>query len=168
MKTFLRRALLVFTLCPALSVIAATIDIQQSGLTFDPAEITIERGTTVQWIWNSGSHTVTSGTGAADPDVGSLFDEPLNNGSPSVSYTFDTTGDFPYFCRPHEGSGMTGLIHVVEPPSFTRIGVSEGAAPSAAYCSETGHYGRIIADPLQGLYVCGQNGWAHISGTLLP
>ena len=160
-------ALLVFCLLSA-QLFAATVQINQSGLTFDPDTITIQAGDTVEWNWSGGSHTVTSGTGAADPDVGLLFDEPLNSSNPTVSYTFDTAGDYPYFCRPHELCGMTGIIHVLEPPAYIRIGVAEGGEPSAQDCADPAHYGRMIAHPVAGLYLCGQVGWQLIEEITPP
>lgn len=109
MRLFAIVPLLVFS---ALAADAATITVTQTGLTFDPAEITIDVGDTVTWVHTTGSHTVTSGTGAAAPDAGDLFDMALTSGS--VSHTFTAAGDVPYFCRPHEAFGMTGLVHVVE------------------------------------------------------
>ncbi len=92
---------------------AVTHTINQSGLSFSPSPITIELGDTVEWVWGSGNHTVTSGTGAADPNVGSLFDSSFNSGNPLVTYTFsDTVGLYSYFCRPHEGANMKGTINV--------------------------------------------------------
>ncbi len=91
---------------------AATFVIDQTGTAWVPADITIVVGDTVEWHWSSLTHTVTSGTGAADPNAGSLFDAPLDAGNPLFSYTFTVVGDVPFFCRPHEGVGMTGVIHV--------------------------------------------------------
>jgi plastocyanin len=93
---------------------AETFIINQVNTAYSPDELTIHVGDTVEWHWSSLSHTVTSGTGAADPEAGELFDEPLNAAAPLVSYTFTTVGDVPYFCRPHEGMGMGGIIHVLE------------------------------------------------------
>jgi plastocyanin len=92
---------------------AATHQINQTGLTWVPNDLTIDVGDTVEWIFSAGSHTVTEGTDDATPPIGSkLFDEPLNAGSPLVSYTFDTEGDVDFYCRPHLMFGMTGVIHV--------------------------------------------------------
>lgn len=55
---------------------------------------------------------VTSGTGGTDPEAGSLFDATLSGGS--FSHTFTSAGDVPYFCHPHEGLGMTGIVRVDE------------------------------------------------------
>jgi hypothetical protein len=71
----------------------------------------------VRWVWSAGSHTVTSGTGGADPNAGSLFDAPLTSASTTFQYVFNTAGTYPYFCRPHESFGMTGTITVDVPSS---------------------------------------------------
>lgn len=86
--------------------------VQQVNLTFSPSEITVVEGDTVRWVHGGQSHTVTSGTGAADPEVGDLFDAPLNAANPIFEYVFTTAGDVPYFCRPHELMGMDGMVHV--------------------------------------------------------
>ena len=98
-------------LAPALAG-AVTHTVNQSGLNFDPADITIEIGDTVEWIWSGGSHTVTSGTDLSDPEVGMLFDTPLTSGNPSVTFTFTEVGVQDYFCRPHLNFGMVGSVTV--------------------------------------------------------
>lgn len=92
---------------------AETHTITQTGVSFDPPEISITVGDTVEWVWTSLSHTITNGTSPSDPNVGTLFDDPLNSSSPTFSFTFDSAGDVPYFCRPHFAAGMTGIIHVI-------------------------------------------------------
>lgn len=101
-----------FLLIPNLAP-AVTHTVNQVGITFDPAEITIEVGDTVEWVWSALSHTVTSGTDLSDPNVGLLFDDPLTSAAPIVSYTFLEAGDQDYFCRPHLLVGMTGVVHVI-------------------------------------------------------
>jgi len=91
---------------------AADHIITQTGFTFVSDDLTISVGDEVEWDWTGGSHTVTSGTGLADPDIGLFFDVPLDSANDSFSYQFDTVGDFPYFCRPHVDLGMTGIIRV--------------------------------------------------------
>ena len=91
---------------------ATTHVITQQSLSFSPSNITIQAGDTVEWHWTSGSHTVTSGTGTSDPSVGSLFDESLNSGNSVVSFTFNSPGTVPFFCRPHEFANMKGQIEV--------------------------------------------------------
>ena len=87
---------------------------------FQPAAITIARGTTVQWV-NTGvmPHTVTDDpskaakpSDAALPSGAPAWDSGQLNGGQSFSHTFDTPGDYTYFCIPHESLGMVGHITV--------------------------------------------------------
>jgi plastocyanin len=70
---------------------------------FDPAEITVESGTTVMWV-NEGSHphTVTS-------DDGQFDSEALNPGD-SFMVTFSGQGTLTYHCEIHPS--MTGSVTV--------------------------------------------------------
>ncbi len=107
MKTLVTAA---FVITLAGSAWAANFTVVQVDLTFTPDDLTINVGDTVEWVHQSGFHTVTNGTGAADPQAGAMFD--ANLGSGTFSFTFNSSGDVPYFCRPHEGFGMAGMIHV--------------------------------------------------------
>ena len=80
-----------------------------ASLTFDPEDLTIEPGTTVRWVNESGIfHTVT-------PDGHNEWSSAdLPNGA-TFEHTFDTEGTFPYYCDPHRGQGMTGTITVQAP-----------------------------------------------------
>ncbi len=79
---------------------------------FDPQEVTIDRGTTIVWT-NGGQHdhTVTAGENPSFPTTGGSFDHELEPGE-SFEWTFDDSGDQPYFCRFHFDDGMTGTIIV--------------------------------------------------------
>lgn len=89
--------------------------VNQSSLSFVPNTLTIVQGDTVEWVWSGGSHTVTNGAGASDPNAGVLFDASLNSVNTTFQYVFTTPGTVPYFCRPHETLGMTGTITVDVP-----------------------------------------------------
>jgi len=84
-------------------------------LTFTPASATISRGQKVCWenLGNT-SHTVTAlVTVTKGTTVDTLWNiDAQLNPDLVVLAVFDTTGDFPYHCRFHSGSGMTGIIHV--------------------------------------------------------
>ena len=92
---------------------SATYTVTQSGMTFSPKDITISAGDTIKWQWTAGIHTVTSGTGGLDPDVGKLFDIILNSSNPTFEYAFTNPGVIDYFCRPHEAFGMKGSVTVL-------------------------------------------------------
>ena len=83
-------------------------------LTFAPAHLTVPVGTAVHWR-NVGpfDHTVTSGLSSKAADgPGEEFDRVLGSGK-EFDFTFDTVGDHPYFCRPHEPMGMKGVVTVL-------------------------------------------------------
>lgn len=84
-----------------------TVDITLSGTSFTPDDVTIAPGTTVRWIWQSGGqHTVT-------PDGhGEWSSTVLDSTGEVFEHTFDSTGEFPYFCIPHQSQGMTGIVRV--------------------------------------------------------
>lgn len=113
----------VLAAAAAVPTSAAIFVVQQTSLTFSPDNITVTEGDTVRWMRTSLSHTVTSGTGATDPEVGAFFDAPLNAANPTFQYVFTVAGDVPYFCRPHELMGMTGIVHVQPDPS---VGAGDG------------------------------------------
>jgi plastocyanin len=79
---------------------------------FSPANITIPKGTTVNWTHNGrNTHTVTSGTVSS---ASGLFDSGNLNPGQVFSFQFNSTGVIPYFCRIH-GSLMTGTVTVTCP-----------------------------------------------------
>ncbi|GAB7013488.1 hypothetical protein JCM18549_17590 [Halolamina salina] len=93
-----------------------TVTVGPGGsLVFEPEELTIETGTTVQWVWDSNMHNVvpTSQPEGAnwegEGEQGTTFDA-----GHEYSHTFDTTGSYEYVCTPHESAGMIGTIEVVE------------------------------------------------------
>ena len=75
-----------------------------SNFSFKPKTITIQKGSTVNWKWVNGRHTVTFVKGS--------FDKPLNRSHRSLSRTFRAAGTFKYFCRFHRSLGMTGKVVV--------------------------------------------------------
>ena len=74
----------------------------------------IFEGDTVRWEHEPMEmyHTVTSGTGNADPRAGEIFDASSSDEFPVFEYTFEDVGTEPYFCRPHERLGMVATVYV--------------------------------------------------------
>jgi plastocyanin len=100
--------------------------------------VRIDVGQTVLWQWVNGAHTVTSGTGAGDPNAGLIFDQALTTSSRQFFHTFDSGGTFPFFCSPHEGFGMRGVVIVNDPvgvpggPDGPAIGFAADPWPNPA------------------------------------
>jgi plastocyanin len=83
---------------------------------FDPAEITIAVGDTVNWVWPEGSegHNVVPDDGDTPPQSGPLGDFPKFH-----SFRFATPGVYHYHCMAHGatgGVGMSGTVTVVVSP----------------------------------------------------
>lgn len=115
----------------------ATVDIQ--GFAFNPATLTVVRGTMVTWTnRDSVTHTVT----AVQPP--GVFDSgPLGTGA-TFSFTFNTTGTFGYRCNIHPT--MTGTIVVREAPTPTPTPcVSRAISGTVTLC--TGYVGPASAAP---------------------
>jgi halocyanin-like protein len=86
----------------------------EDGLSFEPAAVLVDPGTTVVWEW----------TGQAAPH--NVVHEPPEDGEPTFESemlseegaTFDHTFDdaeeaiYRYFCAPHRGAGMKGAVAV--------------------------------------------------------
>ena len=81
---------------------------------FDPAELTVQVGETVNWYWPPGSadHNVVPDDGDSPPQSGPPVGYPKYH-----SYQFTVPGVYHYYCMVHGGPGgvgMSGTINVVE------------------------------------------------------
>lgn len=77
------------------------------GFAFAPAAVRVDTGTTVVWEWTGvgGRHNVV----ARD---GTFASEYYREAGATFSYSFGTTGQFPYYCDPHMEMGMKGSVRV--------------------------------------------------------
>jgi plastocyanin len=90
------------------------------SLKFDPATLTVPRGTTVTWRNTSQvAHTVTDdpskAANAADAQLPSgvqPWDSGNLNPGQTFTHTFDVPGTYKYFCQPHEAAGMVATVTV--------------------------------------------------------
>ena len=102
---------------------------------FDPANITVEPGTTVTWVQSGNNpHTTTSYDGLWDSGL-------LPGGSGrTFSFTFEEPGTYDYFCIPHEDLGMVGTVTVTGGTAMaTATGTATAtASPTATALAETG------------------------------
>ncbi|GAA5040698.1 plastocyanin/azurin family copper-binding protein [Haladaptatus pallidirubidus] len=101
-----------------------TVTVGPGGeLVFEPAELQISPGTTVEWVWESDTHNVipTSQPDGAGWEGSGSESETFDTGH-TYSHTFDTEGSYEYVCIPHESAGMAGTI---------TVGGSEGGGESA-------------------------------------
>jgi plastocyanin len=120
-------ALLVFA--PAAWAQGKEVTVKMEDNFFEPANITVEPGTTVTWVQSGNNpHTTTSYDGLWD----SGMIEPGSGGS--FSFTFDEPGTFDYFCIPHESLGMLGTVTVSGGSASASASgsASASASPSAS------------------------------------
>lgn len=89
------------------------------GLSFAPADITIQLGETVRWENTGGNHNVNGGLDVYPDNPEGIF-----SGAPAPApwtwdYTFTIPGVYNYQCDLHVGAGMVGTVTVegeLEPP----------------------------------------------------
>lgn len=97
----------------------ATVKMTNSNQ-FDPATLTIAKGTTVTWDnISSTAHTATfdpskavNKADAALPAGVTPFDSGMIQPGTKWSHAFAAAGTYKYFCIPHESMGMLGTITV--------------------------------------------------------
>jgi len=124
--------LLLVTSGAAATAATVTVEVGASGgFSFSPSSVTIQPGDTVQWVWiGDHNHSVTSGTEATSNGI---FNSGIHTNPFTFSFTFPNTGTFEYFCIPHIGLSMVGVVEVsgsVAPSTLgnisTRLGVQTG------------------------------------------
>lgn len=101
--------------------------VRMVGLRFKPARISVDVGRSVEWVNDSDvGHTVTayedripagapfwaSGGFATERAARENLAGGLINAGETYGRTFETAGEHAYYCIPHEGSGMTGIVAV--------------------------------------------------------
>src|SRR5579862_3242709 len=101
------KALRVILLCLlawfTLPASAATVTVHVFNFNFSTnpqgqpiAEATINVGDTIQWVWDSGTHTSTSVKGSAES-----WDSGILTTGKTFDHTFTTAGVFVYYCKIH-------------------------------------------------------------------
>jgi plastocyanin len=129
---------------------------------WDPSELEVTVGTTVKWTnKDSAGHTVTSGK-PGDADSGALFDSTkdpagfLIKPETSWEHTFDTVGEYHYFCQVHPH--MIGEIIVKEggtpppppPPEGLRLTTDNGSVDVVVNIDKGMIHGsELMVDPPQ-------------------
>ncbi|MCG3125474.1 MAG: Plastocyanin [Phycisphaerae bacterium] len=83
--------------------VALVAEVFINGFAFVPKEVTIKKGGTVHWRnQDPAAHTVTSGN-PGDADAGATFDSGEIQPGDSFPLTFDSAGEYTYFCELHPG-----------------------------------------------------------------
>ena len=86
------------------------VEVHLTGTVFSPSVIDITVGTTVKWIVDDGTHTVTPNS-RTQPGV--WEEASLSGGGATFQHTFNTAGQqYQYHCVPHQALGMVGTVRV--------------------------------------------------------
>ena len=106
MKLFFALIASIFFAAP---VWAMDIQMGSNGnLIFEPSDVTISPGETIHFVNGMlPPHNIIV-EGHADLSRESLMFNP----GESQDILFADAGDYDFFCGPHQGAGMTGVIHV--------------------------------------------------------
>src|SRR5829696_8017048 len=142
MATLSLVALLVFA--PSAWAQGQEVTVRMEDNFFDPANITVEPGTTVTWVQSGNNpHTTTSYDGLWDSGM-------IEGGSEGTfSFTFEEPGTYGYYCIPHEAQGMTGTVTV-------NGGAGDSATGGAqAQLADTGGPPLIVLSGVLALALCG-------------
>jgi plastocyanin len=124
-------ALLMFA--PAAWAQGQEVTVRMEDNFFDPANITVEPGTTVTWVQSGNNpHTTTSYDG--------LWDSGLIEGGSggTFSFTFEKPGTYDYFCIQHEDLGMVGSVTVTGGTATASPTATATASPTATALADTG------------------------------
>jgi plastocyanin len=124
-------ALLVFA--PSAWAQGQEVTVRMEDNFFDPANITVEPGTTVTWVQGGNNpHTTTSYDGLWDSGM-------IEGGSGGTfSFTFEEPGTYDYFCVPHEQLGMIGTVTVTGSTATATRTATAAASPTATALADTG------------------------------
>lgn len=106
-------------LCAAVAAADQTIAVGP-GISFSPSTVSISPGETVTWTWASGSlpHSTTSDA-TTGPEV---WDSGVQT-TGSFAHTFNTPGNYAFYCQVHSFAGGTAMNGVVQ--------VAAAATPTA-------------------------------------
>jgi len=88
---------------------AAKVTINVKNFTFDPAQVTVKPGTTVEWTDSGGKHTIVADDGS--------FKSPTLTAGEKFEFKFDKPGTYRYYCSFHGSKGghdMAGTVTVAE------------------------------------------------------
>jgi halocyanin-like protein len=93
-----------------------TVDVGagSQGFKFDPADITIDAGTTVRWVWTGqgSQHNVVEADGDQPLDDPSFESELVATEGHEFTHTFEEAGTYDYVCSVHTAQNMVGSVQV--------------------------------------------------------
>jgi glucose/arabinose dehydrogenase len=129
-------------LSPPLKAATVNVVVGPSGsMSYSPKQVFINVGDTVEWVWSSGSHSVTSTSG-------SELSSGVHVGGYTYSHTFMSTGNFSYYCTFH-GLIMNGSVSVSDAASPTPTATATATATPTATPTPTPLLPRVGKGPVR-------------------
>jgi plastocyanin len=108
---------------PKSVLVIPTGAVELGNLSYKPNPITVANGDTIT-VMNQDSfiHTVTSGKGIDDPELGTLFDTEIINPGQSAEIVIANlpVGEYSFFCTVHPN--MTGILKVIDMETTIQTG----------------------------------------------
>ncbi|MFP4174710.1 MAG: halocyanin domain-containing protein [Halobacteriales archaeon] len=88
----------------------------EEGYKFDPADVSIDPGTTVRWVWTGegSQHNVIESDGEEPLSDPSFESELTAEEGFEFTHTFEESGTYDYVCDVHLAQDMIGSVEVVE------------------------------------------------------
>lgn len=108
----------------------AAVDVENNA--YDPDPVAIKVGDTVKWTWTGNNHSVTADDGSFDSECMPVCD----NAGAEFEHTFNSVGEFDYYCRVH-GDSMTGTVTVTNTPSPKPSPTAVSPTPTPTTASPT-------------------------------
>jgi plastocyanin len=113
-------------LAAAVATQANEVVVPMSGFAFNPGTAVVQVGGTVVWINQDGApHTATA-------DDSTAFGSDLLRKGDTFRHTFDTVGEFSYFCDLHGSAGGVGMAGTIKVVTAEQVGLVAASAPRAA------------------------------------
>lgn len=105
--------------------VTVEVGVQANGgaFGFGPAAVQVDPGTTVVWEWTGKGvpHNVVD-------EAGNFESELISEAGATYEQTFDAAGVVKYYCTPHRGLGMKGVVVVGDVPDAGGSGAEGGGS----------------------------------------
>ncbi len=95
---------------------------------FVPANLTVQVGDTIRWVWVNGSHTTTS---TNIPTGATAWDEPINSTNTFYEYRVSVAGVYDYLCIPHSSVQIGHFTATTPTPTLTVTPSNQSVSSSA-------------------------------------
>lgn len=107
------------------------------SLVFEPETLEVAVGATVEFVWDSGGHTVTV---ESQPDGANweATGESTESAGFTHTHTFDVAGQYDYYCLPHRGAGMVGSVVVGDAMGTATASGTEASTDEPTPTTSTG------------------------------